>query len=287
MRKFILILVLVIFVLSIGFAAFLVFKSFRHGEEKVVSQNFETTYTSEELKASRSEKQKALIETLQKMFAEGSPGTTFAVSIYDLNNDEGFGFNDEKAIHAASVSKILTATYAFKEVEDGKRSLTDPLGTYTLEWQVEKMINISNNPSWDLLDKTLGLKNQEAYARSIGLTTVKLDGNVMSPKDVRTLLVKLAKKEILNDFHRDKLFSYMQKTENETMIPQGLPKEIVFYHKSGAFEGEYHDAAYVVHPKNPFILIIFSINRIAPNYEARGAIIAKATKEVAKYFDGL
>src|SRR3990167_2879414 len=214
MRKFILILVLVIFVLSIGFAAFLVFKSFRHGEEKVVSQNFETTYTSEELKASRSEKQKALIETLQKMFAEGSPGTTFAVSIYDLNNDEGFGFNDEKAMHAASVSKALTATYAFKEVEDGKRSLTDPLGTYNLEWQV------------------------------------------------------------------DKLFSYMQKTENETMIPQGLPKEIVFYHKSGAFEGEYHDAAYVVHPKNPFILIIFSLNRIAPNYEARSEIIAKATKEV-------
>lgn len=38
----------------------------------------------------------------------------------------------------------------------------------------------------------------------------------------------------------------------------GLPSNTTFYHKTGTFEKALHDAAIIIHPKKPFILVVFT-----------------------------
>src|SRR4030067_3759547 len=178
------------------------------------------TPNKEDQKKERAAKQEVLIESIKEIVATESPGTSLSIAIYDLKNDEYFGVNDTQPQHAASVSKVLTAVYVFDQVEKGKASLADPLGAYNVEFQLEKTINQSDPETWALLDQRFDPVEQNKFAKQIGLTStdIRLGKNLMSPKDVATLLKKLAKGELLKEIHRDKLFSYMQKTESENFF---------------------------------------------------------------------
>ena len=56
-------------------------------------------------------------------------------------------------------SKILTATAYSHLVEEGSSSLDDPLGAFTSEFQLQAMVQDSNNESWSLLMDAVGLSD--------------------------------------------------------------------------------------------------------------------------------
>src|SRR4030042_4074612 len=241
-------------------------------------------------KKERGEKQEALIEIIKEIFAQDSPGTTFSLAVCDLKNKEYFGTNDVDPQHAASVSKVLTAVYVLDQVEKGNASLSDGMGAYNSEFQLEKMINISNSVSWEFIDERFKPEDQNPYAKSIGLeaTDLRYGENKMSPKDTATLLKKLANGELLKESHRTKLFSYMQKTETENFFSPAFDQaDLTYYHKTGKFEGEAHDAEIVKHKKYPFILVVFSNNNIAFAPNERAPVMVKTATEVLDYFDNL
>src|SRR4030067_2826220 len=199
----------------------------------------------EDQKKERVAKQEVLLESIKEIVATESPGTSISLAIYDLNNDEYFGVNDTEPQHAASVSKVLTAVYVLDQVEKGKASLADPLGAYNIEFQLEKTVNQSDPETWALLDERFKPADQNKFAQAIGLekTDIRIGKNLMAPKDIAILLKKLAKGELLKDYHRDKLFTYMQNTESENYFSpifksSGLP----FYHKTAKFESAPPDA---------------------------------------------
>ena len=284
-----LILLIIAIVAGLGFLVWNFFQS-RNTQIPGITEEQANKKKQEENQKERAEKQEVLIETVKEIFAQDSPGTTFSIAVYDLKRNEYFGFNDTDAQHAASISKILTAVYSFDQVEKSNVSLSDPLGAYNIETQIKFLINQSSQDSWDLLDERFKLAEQNKFAKSLGLnaTDVTRGVNKMSPKDTATLLKKLQKGEILKQFNRDKLFSYMQKTESEDFFSPALKLEDArFYHKTGKYLGEGHDAAVVEHDSNPFVLVVFSNNNTNTNLIGRGKVMTQVASEVYGYFDSL
>lgn len=228
-----------------------------------------------------------LLKKIKNLFFETNPDIDFAIGVYDLKNGTYFGYNDQDAQHAASVTKVLTAVYLMREIEAGRVKFNDPLGTYNVEFNLKQMVNQSNTVAWEIIDDFLGLKPQQEFASSIGLTSVNFRDNLMSPKDAAMLFAKLHKGELLEEPYQRKLFSYMQNTETENLITPAIPDQTPFYHKSGLFEGEVHDVAIIDHPQYPFVLSIFTVNELKPDYEGRAALIQKVAAQVYAYFDGV
>jgi len=284
-KKILLLLfIALIFIILIGGSIFAIWRIYKH---KPLPPPPSKGISEEEKKAERAEKQKALVENIKDLFAIESPGTAFSLGIYDLNNKEYFGYEDTSGQHAASVSKVLTAVVLLDKVDKGEIKLSDPMGAYNIGFQLEKMINISNQPSWDHIDAKLGIDQQTVFAKErLGLSGVDMRNNLMAVKDVTLLLAKLASGEILSETSRGRLFSYMQNTESEDFFsPAFKEAKVPFYHKTGKYLGEGHDVAIVKHKKNPFVLVIFSNNSTNPNLITRGEVMTKTAALVLEFFD--
>lgn len=227
-----------------------------------------------------------LLSRIGNIFID-SDNTEVAVSFYDLKTKESFGINDKEAQHAASVTKVLTGAYLLKKVQDGDLKLTDKMGTYNIEFNLGQMINRSNTVSWEMIDDYVGIELQQEFGESFGLRAFNMRENEMSPADAVTLFRKLYKGELLNERYTKKLLSYMQDTETENLITPAIPEGVALYHKTGLFEGEVHDVAIMEHPKHPFIMAIFTVNKIRPDYDSRAKLIQKAAAEAYAYFDKL
>jgi len=276
----ILLLIILLGLLSYGSYFFI-----KRGTQETPSQN-PKQHSEEERKA----RKEALIETIKEITKGESASTEFGVGIYDIKRGEYFGFNDGKSQHAASVSKVLTAVYVYDQAEKGKAALGDPMGAYNVETQIQFLINVSSQDSWDLIDAKFKPADQNKYAKEIGLTASDLTPgkNLMSVKDVTLLLKKLAKGEILSESSRMKLFSYMQKTESEDFFsPAFNAADLTFYHKTGKYVGEGHDAAIVKFDPNPFVLVVFSNSNTSPNLTGRGTVMTLIAQTVLEYFNQL
>lgn len=212
----------------------------------------------------------------------------FAVSIYDLNHGKAFGLNEDKVFPAASVMKLVSASALLKGVEDGDWKLSNSLGGTTVEDQLQQMINQSNNDSWDLINGLVGYPKEQKTVDNLGIVGIDVNKNELTSHGAEQLLLKFYKGEALTVSSRDKLFSYMQNTESENRISRGIPDNVSFYHKTGNFEGSVHDAALVIHPKNPFILVIFTRDD-SGNFsdEARFELFKNSASKIYQYFDSI
>src|SRR6476620_2141363 len=74
----------------------------------------------------------------------------------------------ESAFVAASTAKVLAAEAFYHLVETGAASLDDRLGDYTAEFQLQAMIQQSDNDSWSLIMDAVGHAALTDYAASIG-----------------------------------------------------------------------------------------------------------------------
>lgn len=251
---------------------------------KIIHQGPTNEEIAREAANSRKAKQTTLIGEISPILAVNSQ---YGVSIIDITNSESFGINETASFHSASVTKVLVATAALQGVESGKYKLSQPLGSGTFQSQLQQMINQSNNNSWDLFNNLLGFKGEQKVADQLGLVGVDMFQTHMTTSSVADLLLKLYRGEALQSKNRDLLFSYMQRTETENRITLGLPSGVIFYHKTGTFGGGVHDAAIVIHPKNPFVLVIFTNDAKGTPWETRFVSFQKATNLIYSYFDSI
>lgn len=279
--------VLIIFAVSFALAFLVNYLLFTKSSETTVLNNASNTpkeISGSTIKSTAAVKNKEeLLKRLKNLVFETNSDIDFAITVYDLKTDLVFGFNDEEAQHAASITKVLTGAYLLLQVEEGKIKLNEPMGVYNVEFNLKQMVNQSNTIAWEMIDDRLGIKTQNEFANSLGLKTVNFRENLMSPRDAAKLFAKLYKEEILSEPYQRKLFSYMQNTETENLIPPAIPKGIPLYHKTGLYEGEVHDVAIIDHPTKPFILVLFSSNKLYPDYEGRAQLIQKIAAEVYSF----
>lgn len=202
------------------------------------------------------------------------------VALTDITANQTKTFGLASPFVAASTSKLITACAYYHLAETGRASLTAPLGSYNAEFQIKAMVNQSSNDSWDLLVGAIGKSELQAYAASIGLD-YKVDGNTLSPSSMSALLAKLYSGQLLSKAHTAKLLSYMQNTNDDTLIPAALGSNITVYHKYGLLDGELHDAAILVSGDTAYTLTIYTKNTDDSDDKQRTQIIHQLTQAIA------
>lgn len=181
------------------------------------------------------------------------------IALADVSGDAARTFGNQDVFSAASTAKIITAAAYYHLVEAGGADLDEPLGDYDAAFQLESMVNRSNNDSWLLLMDAVGYPQLADYAASIGIA-YDPEENLLTPADMALVLKQLYAGDLLNPDHTAQLLGYMQETNNEELIPAGSQAGVEVFHKYGEFAGELHDAAVLSYRGSSFVLVIYTEN---------------------------
>ena len=190
---------------------------------------------------------------------------TIGVAIEDISTSSVATYGAVTPFEVASTEKVLSAVTYYHLVEKGTLSLDSQVGNYPASYQIREMVNDSDNDSWNAINDALGGDRElQAYANLIGLH-YNVDGNTMRPQDMATLLTKLYSGRLLNSDHTKQLLSYMQNTNDETLIPSIVPDNVTVFHKYGeldnidaAGDSVLHDAAIVTDGTSPYAIVIYT-----------------------------
>jgi beta-lactamase class A len=222
----------------------------------------------------------SLQDNIQSILDE-NPGYRIGLALADVSGDAALTFGDPEAFTAASTAKIITAAAYYHLVEIGEASMDDPLGDYDAAFQLEAMVNESNNDSWLLLMDAVGYPRLADYASSIGVD-YDPEQNLLTPSDMALVLKQLYAGDLLNPDNTTELLGYMQDTNNEELIPAGSQSGIEVFHKYGEIDGELHDAAVLAYRGSSFVLVIFTENADGTQDPGQAEVIRELTGAVEK-----
>jgi beta-lactamase class A len=204
-------------------------------------------------------------------------GSKVGVAIYNLQTDSVHTYGVSTPMPAASTGKIIAALAYYNAVEQGKRDLTHILGNYNAGYQIQQMINQSNNDSWELLVNDLGRSALQQYAASIG-SDYNVTDNTLSASSLAATLAKLYSGTLLNSADTNQLLSYMQGTNDEDLIPPALPSGITVYHKYGLLDGVLHDASILTENGKTYAFVIYTQSDDDGDDDARTTTIHRLTQ---------
>jgi beta-lactamase class A len=201
---------------------------------------------------------KAKLQTL----IQQSPGFAPGLFLIDLDNYNYLDITGSVAFPAASMIKIPILIAFFQDVDAGKIRLDEkltmrkdmiaqgsgemqylPAGTqFTALETATQMIIVSDNTATNMLIARLGgiaVLNERFKSWGLATTTLKnvlpdLQGtNVASPKELASLMVRVSQGELVSMRSRDRMLSIMQRTVNNSQLPQGLGEGATIAHKTG------------------------------------------------------
>jgi beta-lactamase class A len=216
---------------------------------------------------------------------ESYKNAAVSVSLIDLGTGVQTSFGSSKALLAASVTKVATAADFLHEVELGKASLSQQISGYPASWQLQQMIQQSNNDSWNALDNLLGYQQLADYAHSEGLTSFDLATNQVTAADEARFFQKLYTDQLLNKKYTNLELSYMQHTNEESYIPAVVPNNLTVHHKYGLLDGSLNDAAIISGGKRPFVLVVFTDGADLTDQAARINLVHQITRAILDYED--
>ena len=187
----------------------------------------------------------------------------------------------QAAFVAASTAKVLAAEAYYHLVETGNASLDDPLGAYSAEFQLQAMIQQSDNDSWSLIMDAVGHAELADYAASIGVDYAPTS-NTLTPAEMARILAGLYSGTLLEPGHTAELLSYMQDTNYETLIPATVPAGITVFHKYGLLGGQLHDAGILAQDGKAYALVIYTKGAGLGSIPERTEVIHQLTAAVVE-----
>lgn len=199
----------------------------------------------------------ALAREIQTILA-ANPRIDMSISITDLQTGKVYHYGETASYTAASINKLLTATFFLSQTETGKTSMTQQIGSSSAQVQLEKLIVDSDNVAWHAFNDTLTHAALQEYAKSIGINSYDPEANTIHSNDIALLLSKLAQGSLINNAHTKLLLSYMQRAGMQNYIVAGVPAGASSYHKTGYLSDRFHDAAIIKKDKRSFVLVVFS-----------------------------
>jgi beta-lactamase class A len=201
------------------------------------------------------------------------------IALEDISTGQVQTFGQNVPFEAASTAKLITAANYYHLVETNRASLDTSMGGYNAQFQIKEMINDSDNDAWSLLTSAIGLSELSAYAGANGIN-YNVANNALAPSDMATFLTKLYSGKLLNQTDTNQLLSYMQNTNDETLIPAAVPSNITVYHKYGLLNGELHDVAILTKNDTSYALVIYTKNTDDSDDQQRTTLIHKITQAV-------
>jgi len=195
-------------------------------------------------------------QVLTKIIKSYAP-IQISVSVINLSIGQSFSVGSSHPFIAASTSKIILAACLLHEVEIGKKSLSAQVGEYQANFQLQQMVQESNNDSWHAITNYVGLQTLSDYAQSIGIH-YDVSNNTIATQDEALFLQKLYTGTLLNTQDTKLLLSFMQNTNENTLIPASVPADVTVYHKYGWLDNYIHDAAILIYHNKLVILVIYT-----------------------------
>ncbi len=202
------------------------------------------------------------LKTKLQALIQQSPGFTPGLFLIDLDNSNYLDLTGSVAFPAASMIKVPILIAFFQDVDAGKIRLDEKLpmrkdmiaqgsgemqymqpGTqFTALETATQMIIVSDNTATNMLIARLGgIAALNERFKSWGLTATSLKNvlpdlqgtNVASPKELASLMVRVSQGELVSMRSRDRMMSIMQRTVNNSQLPQGLGEGATIAHKTG------------------------------------------------------
>lgn len=180
-----------------------------------------------------------------------------SIAVINIRNGQSFTIGSTRPFNAASTTKIILAACLLHEVENGKKSLAAQLGSYSVGSQLQQMVQQSNNDAWHALTNYVGLQTLSEYAHEIGIQ-YDINHNAVTAQDEAVFLQKLYTGGLLTPPDTQLLLSYMQHTNENSLIPAAVPADVTIYHKYGWLDSYIHDAAIMVYNNIPVVLVIYT-----------------------------
>lgn len=207
-----------------------------------------------------------------------------SVSVIDLGNGQTAHFGDSSAFTAASVEKVLTAVYFLHQVEDGQESLSESLAGNSAQYELQQMIVVSDDSSWETLNNELGYNNLATYAASIGWNGYDATANTLSAADITSLLQKVWSGQLLNAKDTNLLLTYMKEANYRDYMVPAVPAGDTIYHKVGLYDDDVNEAAIITNGHQSFAIAIFTDGNGTYDWTARAQMMQSITRAaVAAY----
>jgi beta-lactamase class A len=204
------------------------------------------------------------------------PSMDIGVAIIDIKTGDSQTYGVNVPFVAASTAKLLTAIAYLHDVEQGKTTLSQPVGTRSAQEALKAMIIDSDNDAWNAFNNgVMSHSELRQYANTISLNNYNPDTNTITPDSVALLLSNLYQKKLLNNEHTQLLLSYMAQAKEVEYITNSVPSGAKVYHKPGYLADRVHDAAVVDNGTRPYVLVIFSKSHTAGYNSANGAALFK------------
>ena len=217
---------------------------------------------------------------------DANPEYQVGVALLDVSDgaaDSGAvrRYGVESAFVAASTAKVLAAEAFYHLVETGAASLDDRLGDYTAAFQLQAMIQQSDNDSWSLIMDAVGHAELTAYAATMGVD-YSPESNTLTPAEMARVLAGLYSGTLLDPADTAQLLAFMQDTNYETLIPAAAPAGVAVFHKYGLLGGELHDAAILAEGGRAYALVVYTKGDDLASVPERTEVIHEVTRAVAE-----
>jgi beta-lactamase class A len=228
--------------------------------------------------------------------ATENPGE-YGFGALDLQTGEIVTVNGNRPFPMASTMKIAVAAAYLTEVDAGRRSLEETIGSTTALTLLEQMLIHSNNHSTDILIATLGGPAAvESWLRGHRLSGIRVDRNIAqllaarrdlhdirdssTPVAMLQLLRLIDSGDALSPRSRTLLLDIMRRCATGRNRIRGLmPAGAVVEHKTGTLDGYTGDVGFLTYPDGRRLAVVF----FARGGDNRPAVISTAARAI---YDG-
>lgn len=237
--------------------------------------------------------------SLQQQIASllSSKSADVGIAALDLSTGTGISVHGNDPYPMASTVKVAVAATYLREVEAGRRSLSDTIQGHSADWQMHRMIIYSDNHAADALINNLGgPQTIEKWLEGNGIKGIHVDRTIAellrakrdlwdrrdsaTPLAMVDLLRRIDNGELLDSSSRSYLLGLMRACETgknriKWLLPAGTPVQ----HKTGTLNGLADDVGYITLPDGRRIAVAV----FARGGENRPRTIAEAARAV---YDG-
>jgi len=219
------------------------------------------------------------------------------VYVRDLEGDWGYGVRPDEQFFAASIIKIPVMVAVYRKVDEGELSFSQMVkieeedwaaGAGWLQWEeagtkqtvgdllllmMTQSDNVATNALVRLVGgadhvnevaKSLGAENTLLYQRvSSERAAVPTLDNRSTPRDMATMLEKIADGEAASDKSCGYMIEFMKLNELDWWLDAGLPADIYAANKAGWLYQVFDDVGIVRAGDHPYVVAILS--KYGPN----------------------
>lgn len=199
----------------------------------------------------------AALATQLQIILNDNTDLDIGICVTDFSTDTIYDYGQQSPYYAASVTKVLTATFFLTQVEAGNYSLDDYVGGNTARQQLKLMLENSDNPARDAFNELLGKDNVQVYAKTLGLN-YDAHENTLTVKEAAILMQKLYNEKLLSTANTDLILAHLTAANPNQYLRVQAPAGSVVYQKAGWLADRLHVAGIIEVGDSAYGIVIFS-----------------------------